>query len=237
MTISKNVDFPSSKKSDYASKVKDLDQPSAIASYIPVPGPQGPPGPQGKPGSDGPPGKEGKAGAKGAAGAPGKDGKSYFPVYEQKAGWATYYGKDQKPFSTGATKGEDGWVSLFLNKKGPETQELYLPEGGSSLYNFDSRKINLRNLQVGSQLKITYNFEITTMLNNTEVWIRSIFANTEKSYTSFVASLKYQYDYEFSISHEMQISSEFEKSQGIIPQVRTDLDAIVNLKSINISVH
>lgn len=237
MSFSKNMEFPVSKKSAYADLAQQSNEIVPSSSYIPVPGPQGP---RGEPGPSGPRGEKGEKGDPGERGIPGqngKDGKSYLPVYGQDSGWSIYFPKKNKQVSAGATRGEDGWVTLFLDQKGPNTNEKYLPRNSVSLYNFESRKINLRGLELGSQIDITYSFEVTTLLNNTELWFRSVFSNTDSGFTSFVASLKYQYSYDLSVSHSLTITSELEKTLGITPQIRTDLDSLVTLKSINISVH
>lgn len=234
MAISPNIDFPTS---NYASKVKqsrESDQPTFFA----VPGPQGDRGPQGIPGpkgEKGDPGADGKPGPRGEKGNPGKDGKSYFPTYEQNVGWALYRNKNTNTTPTGATRGEDGWVSLYII---PENSiETFLPEDSVSLYSSDIRKINTKGLKIGAQLKITYEIQVITFNSNTEVWMRSQFDDLEDSYSTFCANLKYQHTYDMSVTHHLSILSEKHRIAGIIPQIRTDLDSAVKIKSINISVN
>lgn len=245
MAVSKSMDFPTSKKSSYAAQVEQSQIGSSqenTLSFLPVPGPQGPEGPVGPRGPEGPIGKSGKDGkdgldgARGERGIPGKDGNSYNPPYSQEVGWASYGNAVLKPFSLGADKGDDGWVSVYIDGNGPKTNKLYLPKDSVELYNVNSGKINIRHLAVGSQLDITYNFELTTFSSNTEVWARSYMLNQESSATSFVASLKYQYEYELSTTHKVFIENEQQKNAGIIPQLRTDLDSMATIKSIVISV-
>ena len=257
MSVSKNVDFPfpsNSEKKKYAAKVEESRTSDILplelqnVVYLPVPGPEGPRGPkgeQGPAGETGPKGvtgaagKPGKDGANGQDGKPGKDGKdgiSYLPVYGQKAGWGLYVNNSEDQVRLGATRGEDGWVSLPISKLSKETNELYLPESGVSLYSTAMKRINLKNLKIGSQITITYNFEITTLLSNTEVWCRSLFPATESSTTSFVGSLKYEYPYELSVTHHLILTSESDRVGGIVPQVRTDHDSIGLLRSMYISV-
>lgn len=241
ISISKNMDFPVNKKTGYAAQVQQAQMHPAESgiAYLPVPGPQGPQGPKGQPGNpgkDGEPGKSGKAGEKGPQGIPGKDGKSYFPKYEQSAGWGSYEDLNGKTFKLGFSNGVDGWVSVFLEPKSINSYEKYLPEGNVGLYNPSSRKINLRHLNLGSQVQISYNFEVTTFHNNTEIWFRSIFPGSEESVTSFVANLKYQYTYELSATHSLVLKTEQDKSSGIIPQMRSDLDAVAKLKNIYVSI-
>lgn len=256
MSVSKNVDFPfpsSSDKKNYAAKVEEsrtsdvspLELQNVV--YLPVPGPEGPRGPKGEQGSSGatgakgsvgPAGKQGKDGVDGKDGKPGKDGKdgiSYLPVYQQKAGWGLYVNSSADQVRLGATRGEDGWVSLPISELSKETNELYLPENGVSFYSTEMKRINLKNLKVGSQITVTYNFEITTLLSNTEVWCRSLFPATENATTSFVGSLKYEYPYELSVTHHLILTSESDRIGGIVPQIRTDHDSIGLLRSMYIS--
>jgi hypothetical protein len=241
------MDFPVNNRTGYAAQVQQAQMQPADPGfvYLPVPGPPGPQGPKGeqglsgkdgKHGKDGDPGKDGKTGPAGPRGPSGKDGKSYFPKYEQSAGWALYESEDQKVFPLGVSKGIDGWVNVYLEPKNLKVNEKYLPEGGISLYNTNSRRINLKHLNLGSQIQIVYTFEVTTFNNNTEVWFRSIFPDSETNVVSFVANLKYQYSYELSAVHNLVINTDRDKASGIVPQIRSDLDAMAKLKNIYISV-
>lgn len=233
MATSPNIEFPTS---GYASKVKESKSPQE-ATFFAVPGPQGPPGKDGKPGPQGEKGDQGESiiGPKGPQGNPGKDGKSYFPSYDQNVGWALYKNKNTSTTPTGAERGIDGWVSLYIV---PENSiETFLPEGSVSLYTSELRKINTRGLKVGAQLKITYEIEVITFNSNTEVWMKSQFHGLDDSTTTFCANLKYQHNYEMTITHTMAIFSEAHKTAGIVPQIRTDLDSAVKVKSIYISVN
>lgn len=233
MATSPNIEFPTS---GYASKVKESQAPQE-ATFFAVPGPQGPPGKDGKPGPKGDKGDPGESivGQRGPKGDPGKDGKSYFPKYDQNVGWALYKNKNTNTTPAGADRGEDGWVSLFIL---PENSvETFLPDGSVSLYSSDIRKINTRGLKVGAQLTITYEIEVVTFGSNTEVWMRSRFHGIDDSTTTFCANLKYQHNYEMTVTHTMAIFSELHKTAGIIPQIRTDLDTAVKIKSIYISVN
>jgi hypothetical protein len=241
MAVSKSMDFPGAKKSGYASQVKQSQEvlSNSEVSFLPVPGPEGPRGPKGEAGErglQGLPGKDGEPGPKGERGTPGKDGRSYDPVYDQEVGWASYGNTSTDFVTLGATKGDDGWVSVSINGKGTKTNRLYLPKDKIDLYNIEAKRINLKHLSLGSQISITYNFTLTTFSNNTEVWMRSYSEYTGESVTSFVASLKYQYEYELSTTHRVNIVSDAQKHAGIIPQIRTDLDAVATVKSIVVSV-
>jgi hypothetical protein len=236
MAVSQNINFPSS---GYASKVqasKQIEEPQFFA----VPGPQGPQGPPGPPGQKGAPGVPGESikgdrGVPGPAGKNGKDGKSYFPSYNQNAGWAKYSDPQNKQLPIGATRGTDGWVSFWLD--GSEKEERYLPDGSVSLYSPETRKINFRGMAIGAQVQIVYTFEITTFSPNTEVMSRSLFHGTDKAFVTLVGSLKYQHTYEMSVTHQVTIENELDKTSGIVPQLMSDLDALASLKSIYISVY
>ncbi len=236
MSVSKSTSFPG--ESSYAKQVKQAQQLNQDSNniYIPVPGPIGPMGNPGKDGLPGPKGDTGEQGPKGEKGDPGKNGKSALGVYGQQIGWASYASKKNNDFKLGADKGIDGWVDVFVDGLGKTSNERYLPENNVSLYNAQTRRINLKHLEIGTQLLITYNCTISTMMNNTEVWCRSYFPNTKKEHISFVAFLKYQYTYDISITQNICITEEQDISSGIVPQFRSDLDSILNLRSINISV-
>ena len=228
MATSSNIEFP---KSAYASAVSQSKE-SNSPTFFAVPGPQGEPGPKGPKGDPGPKGEKGDPGQKGN---PGKDGKSYIAPYGQGIGWALYTNKKTKTIPTGATRGEDGWVSMYID---PENIiEDFLPDGSVTLYSSDIRKINTRGLKLGAQLRITYNIEVITFNSNTEVWMKSQFLNLDDSISTFCANLKYQHNYEMSVTHDISIFTEAHKAAGIIPQIRTDLDAAAKLKSIYISVY
>lgn len=231
------MEFPKSNKS-YGSKIQESQD--QVQQFFAVPGPVGPAGPQGPKGEPGKPGERGEKGDRGEKGTPGrdgKDGKSYFPVYEQNAGWAIYFDKQHKQLKLGADQGEDGWVSFFVDCKGEDTNEKYLPAESVSLYNPVSRRINSKHLKVGSQLQITYSFEVTTFNANTEIWARSLFPNSGLSYSSFVANLKYDYVYDLSVSHNLTVTSDTDRIGGIVPQLRSDYTSTAVIKSILISVH
>ena len=238
MATSSSMEFP---KSAYAAKVRETSQTPQDGVFFAVPGPQGPqgiPGQKGEKGDRGASGEDGTRGPRGEQGFPGKDGqdgKSYFPKYEQNSGWALYKNKNTNTTPSGATRGEDGWVQLFINSE--DKVEDFLPEGSVALYANDIKKINTRTLKVGSQLKIVYEIEVITFNSNTEVWMKSEFVDLDDSFTTFCANLKYQHTYEMSVTHNLVISSEKHRVAGIIPKIRTDLDSAVKIKSIYISVY
>ena len=239
MSSSKSMDFPVTNKNAYASKVERFNTAADPTSFVAVPGPRGEPGPKGDrgpKGDPGPAGKDGSPGPKGDRGESGKDGKSYQSVYEQEPGWASYQDLDSFSVKLGADKGEDGWVNLFISKNNI-SEERYLPKGLASLYNPETRSINLKGLKLGSQVQITYEFLVETFHSNTELWSRSYFRKSGYEVTSFVANLKYQHEYLLTETHSIFLSGESDKKSGIVPQLRTDLDALAKLKSIHISIH
>lgn len=234
MTTSKNIDFP---KSNYAQAVQKSQEVSE-ATFFAVPGPEGPRGVEGRPGPKGDRGEVGPKGEAGKYGKPGKDGlpgKSYFPKYEQNSGWAKYVNNPKKVTALGATRGIDGWVDLYVESSVGAT-ETYLPENSVSLYNPESRKLNFKGLKLGSQVKIVYNFEVETFNTNTEIWFKTIFPDSGTEIMSYVASLKYQYSYELSTTHNFAIVNESDRASGAGIQVRSDMEASAKLKSIYISV-
>lgn len=243
MASSKSMDFPVSNKNDYATKVQESQvlASSSTPNYIPVPGPKGERGPAGKDGKDGKPGDrgeqgpQGERGPKGEAGKPGKDGKSLVTTYAQNPGWASYSDNSSSIVKLGATRGLDGWVNLYISRD-QIGENKYLPESGVALYNPETKRINLKALKIGSQLEITYSFTIETFHSNTEIWFRSFFPGSLAETTSFVGLLKYQHSYDLSVTHNIFLEKESDRVSGIVPQIRTDLDAMANLKTIYISV-
>jgi hypothetical protein len=206
---------------------------------VPVPGPQGPQGPKGEAGPrgvDGAPGKSGSDGKRGPKGDPGKDGEHFTTPSEQMPGWALYTETDKSSiFKIGGDKGEDGWVSVYIKK--PYPIETYQPKDlKSSLYNPESKKINTKGLKIGSLLQITYDFEIFTSQTNTEVWVRSVFPANQVETVTFGGHFKYSYEYSFSVNQSIPVMSESERIDGIKIQVRSDMEAMIKLKSLRIFV-
>lgn len=240
MSVSKNMDFPSSKKSSYSQLTQQAAPQENSVSYIPVPGPQGPKGDPGSAGVRGERGERGEKGDPGPKGEPGKngkdgkDGKTYLPVYEQDTGWAKYDNSSTEQTRLGATRGQDGWVSFIID--GKPSLEKYLPRNSVSLYGGDTKRINFKTLKVGSRVDITYTFEVETFSSNTELWCRTYIPGSDRDVTSLMGVLKYQYTYEMSVTQSVFVESEFDKNSGAIPQLRTDMDALARLKSIHISV-
>ncbi len=241
MAVSKSMDFPGAKKSSYAAQVEQSQaspyQENTL-SFLPVPGPQGPQGPagrDGKDGKDGPQGPEGKQGPKGVQGPAGKDGLSSLSSSGQQSGWAAYHNKYEKDFKLGISQGDDGWVTVFIVSDGM-SNEKYLPKGCSPLWNDNSRAFNFRGLEEGAQVFITYSFELTTYTSNTEAWIRTYSANSNLEVSQFIGSMKYQHAYPITVTQQLFIENQKIWGNGAIPQIRTDYDASVILKSIYVSV-
>jgi hypothetical protein len=241
MAVSKSMDFPTSKKSSYAAQVEQSKAESVqenTLSFLPVPGPEGPQGPAGRDGKDGKKGDQGPVGPqgpKGERGNPGKDGESSLSSSGQQAGWASYANTKESEVRLGITKGDEGWVNVFLLSK-ENKNEKYLPTGAVGFWNDNTRMINFRGLKQGSQVFITYNFELTTYNNNTEVWIRTFVPNTDRDLSQFVASLKYQHTYPISVTQQIFVEDEKVWANGAYPQIRTDYDASVIMKSIYVGV-
>ena len=241
MAVSKSMDFPGSKKSSYAAQVEQSQAtglPDNTLSFLPVPGPVGPQGPAGRDGRDGKEGQqgpEGKAGPKGQPGPAGKDGLSSLSSSGQQAGWASYHNKVEKPFKLGISEGDDGWVTTFLLSEG-KSNEAYLPKGCTPLWNNHARAFNFRGLEEGAQVFITYSFELTTYSSNTEVWIRTYSPNSDLDVSQFIGSLKYQHTYPITVTQHIFIENQKIWGNGAVPQIRTDYDASVILKSIYVSV-
>ncbi len=240
MALSKGMDFPGAQKSSYAAQVQQsqpLQSQENVLSFLPVPGPVGPQGSAGRDGKDGAPGPQGPQGPQGPAGpkgAPGLDGKSSLSSSGQQAGWAAYFNKENNETRLGATKGIDGWVTLPMSAG--EVNEEFLPKGSVSLWNSHSKSLNFKGIEVGSQVFITYNIELTTFSPNTELWLRTFFPASEQEFTQFVGSFKYQHVYNISLTQQIFIENKGMWGLGAVPQLRTDYDASVILNSVYVSV-
>lgn len=240
--MAKSMDFPDvSKKKKYSETVKEV----LNTEYIAVPGiqgergeigPIGPKGDQGPKGDKGDPGKQGPEGPKGERGEPGKSGQSYDSPSGQYPGWAYYKNKNNNKTRIGPERGDDGWVSIFLDIDQDQSIEKYLPNKSVSLLNEIAKKINLRALQLGAKVDIRYDLEVETYGNNTEIWIRTFSVDEENSTVGYVGNLKYQYSYDFSFCQTLFVKTKEIKAFGGILQIRSDNEGSIMLKGIYISV-
>jgi len=237
-----SMDFPSPKKKKYSDNIVEQLPGELLGNYIAVPGPQGPQGERGQPGPRGEQGQRGEQGPKGDSGLPGKDGKNgkdgrnILSPSEQNIGWACYDNSSRRSIRLGANHGEDGWVRFGIDTDGKDTNEMFLPKESVGLWNPNTQRFNFKTLNIGSIITIRYNIELTTYSNNTEVWFRTFVDNTENYPTTYVGSLKYQFDYDFSMQHTLFLENKGMQLAGGIPQIRTDNDASLIVKSIHISV-
>lgn len=232
------MDFPNSKKKKYSENI-DTGIIVDPAMYIAVPGPQGergPVGPKGDTGAQGEKGPKGDPGLPGKNGKDGVDGKNILSPSEQNIGWACYENKDKKTIRLGANKGDDGWVRFGVDGKGKNTNELYLPKESVGLWNPETQRFNFKTLNIGSIITIRYNIELTTYTNNTDVWFRTFVDNSDTYPTSYLGTLKYQFDYDISMEHTLFLENKIMQLASGIPQIRTDYDSSVIIKSIHIAV-
>jgi hypothetical protein len=242
MAVSKSMDFPGAKKSSYAAQVEQSQASPTVdnaLSFLPVPGPVGPQGPAGRDGRNGEQGlqgAQGEPGPKGDRGPAGANGQSSLSSSGQQAGWASYINTIEKPTKLGISQGDDGWVTLLLDTKDKSQNEKYLPEGCTSLWNSHQRALNFHGIKEGSQVSVTYNFELTTYTSNTEVWLRTYFATNNQEFVQFVGSLKYQNTYNLSVTQKIFIENHAMWGNGAVPQIRTDFDASVIFNSVYVSV-
>lgn len=246
MAVSKSMDFPGAKKSSYAAQVeqnKAENYQDNTLSFLPVPGPVGPQGPAGRDGKDGkdgkdgsigPQGPQGEKGPKGDRGLPGQNGESSLSSSGQQAGWAAYFNDNKEIIRLGVSRGNDGWVNIIMDSE--EKNEKYLPKNTVGLWNPNSKTLNFKGLKLGSQVFVTYNFELTTYTANTEVWSRIFFPVTEQENVQMLGSFKYQNTYNLSITHHLFIEDSETWGNGAVPQLRTDFDSLAILNSIYVSV-
>ena len=208
--MAKSMDFPQKKK--YLETIQEV----KTTEYVAVPGiqgekgergPVGPQGPQGEKGERGEKGPQGTQGPKGEKGDPGKGAEGYDSPSGQYPGWAYYAGSETGIHRVGPERGEDGWVSFFLDIDDSQTIETYLPNKSVSLLSQVSKNINLKTLKVGSKVEVRYDFSLETYSNNTEVWIRTLLKDEGLSPIGYVGLLKYQYQYDLSYSQTIFITS------------------------------
>jgi hypothetical protein len=240
MAISKSVEIPGTAKG-YAAQVLQSQQTSQEqpSPFLAVPGPQGPKGPKGDKGDQGNQGEigpKGPKGDKGQNGQNGKDGSSSLSSSGQQAGWASYKNVSEKSIQTGALRGDDGWVSLIIKTDSSSIDEKYLPEGAVSFWNPNNYRLNFKGIKEGSHVFIKYNISLSTQNNNTEVWIRTLFPDTDLELSNFVAQLKYQEEYNLNITQDFFLEDKKMWASPAIPQIRTDYDASVIINSIYVSV-
>ena len=242
MAVSKSMDFPSGKKSSYAAQVEQSQTSPTVEnalSFLPVPGPVGPQGPAGRDGRDGEKGEQGftgNIGPQGDRGLKGADGLSNLSSSGQQAGWASYNNTIIKQTKLGISEGDDGWVTLMLDTKDKAQNEKYLPSGCTSLWNSHQRALNFHGTKEGSQIFVTYNFELTTYSANTEVWLRTYFATNDQEFVQLVGSFKYQNTYNLSVTQQIFIENQAMWGNGAVPQIRTDFDSSVIFNSVYVSV-
>ena len=201
-----------------------------------LPGPAGVSGKDGRDGERGEQGFTGNIGPQGERGPKGADGLSSLASSGQQAGWASYTNTITKPTKLGISEGDDGWVTLMLDTRDKSQNETYLPTGCTSLWNSHQRALNFHGIKQGSQIFVTYNFELTTYTANTEVWLRTYFASKDQEFVQLVGSLKYQNVYNLSVTQNIFIEDKAMWGNGAVPQIRTDFDASVILNSVYVSV-
>jgi hypothetical protein len=237
--MAKSMDFPQKKK--YLETIQEV----KTTEYIAVPGIAGekgepgkigPQGERGLKGDKGDTGKQGPQGPQGERGEPGRAGDGYDSPSGQYPGWAYYANKSTQTYRLGPERGEDGWVSFFLNIDESKTIQTYLPNKSVSLLNITANNINLKTLKIGAKVDIRYDFSLETYAPNTEVWIRTLLKDESLSPIGYVGLVKYQYSYDISYCQTIFINSDKIKNYGGIPQIRTDNESSFILKGIYVSV-
>lgn len=236
----REVNFPESSKKSYARQVvseqaKQVAEALPNSLIVPMPGPQGPKGNPGEKGPQGPKGEKGDPGPRGSQGVAGKDGESNVPQYGQKIGWGYYSGISPKYTKSGVTVSDDGWVSLSIGRD-IDVFEQYLPENGKSLYNPETKKMNFKFLKLGSQVSVRYDLDIEVLNANTELLTKTVLNGSKNEIITLSGNFKYQYTYSVSVFHSFFINNKKDILEGASFQVLTDMNALVKLKSMYISV-
>lgn len=243
MAVSKNINLPNKAKDKYIEQVlQQQEQQKQLETTIihqVQQGPPGPTGPRGEKGDKGDIGPQGERGDSGPRGEPGKDGKNGIDgisLSGQMPGWAMYKNSKSDLTTLGITEGDNGWVSLYLISDKSSSVNQFLPKDNKiDLWSDSSRSLNLLPVKLGSRVEAIYEIELTTYANNTDVWLRTYFPNTNDSHQIFVGCFKYQGTYNISIPQTIYISNQKYKVMAK-PQMRTDMTAEVVLKSLTISV-
>ena len=99
-----------------------------------------------------------------------------------------------------------------------------------------SKMLNFKGVNIGAQVFVTYNFELTTFNPNTEVWLRTYFASNDQEFVQLVGYFKYQGTYNLSTTQQIFIENQAMWGNGAVPQIRTDFDASVIFNSVYVSV-
>jgi hypothetical protein len=234
MATSMEFPTPNKKKSEYTLVVQN-NYPQESLTYSSNKGEKGDVGdigPQGPKGDTGPQGPQGPVGKQGPR---GDNGKNYETASGQSFGWASYKSDTQKAINLGSLRGIDGWVPFFIDKD-CEKNEDFLPIGGTSLWNPNTRRINFKSFKIGSKINIRYDFEIETFSNNTELWARTLFEGNDSDVTTYLGILKYQFIYKMSCEQTVFIENKSIKTSGGTPQFRSDNECVIFPKGIYISV-
>lgn len=231
--MAKSMDFPISNK-----KLYSIPEPSIPITddYVSdhtlkgEKGDQGIPGPQGPKGDTGEPGPQGPEGPRGPKGEKGKD---YESPSGQNPGWSYYSSNEPISFQL---KPEKGWTQIYLSSKMQEKEEFFISKKSVSFWNYDAKKINFRALEIGAKVELIYDLEIDTFSNNTDIWIRTIVPQTEKHYTSFLGSFKYQNQHSISVKQTIFVHDKEDWSKGAIIEAGADNICSIKLNSMYISV-
>jgi hypothetical protein len=243
VAVSKNINLPNKARDKYIEQVlQQQEQQKQLETTVIhqiQQGPPGPPGPRGEKGDKGDMGPQGPKGDSGNRGEPGKDGKNGvdgISLSGQMPGWAMYKNSRSDLTSLGITEGDNGWVNLFLLSDKTNSVNQFLPKGDKTdFWSDSSRSLNFIPIKPGAKVEILYEVELTTYSSNTDVWIRTYFPNTDDSHQIFVGCFKYQGTYNISIPQTIYMSNAKYKVMAK-PQMRTDMNAEVILKSITIAV-
>lgn len=223
-----SMNFPKAAKKNIELNNKTIE--NEELPFLPIPGPQGPVGPKGDPGNIGPQGPMGPMGPQGLKGDKGKD---YGSMSGQTPGWA-YYGNTEPILFQINPK--IGWQKIFLDINSMEKQENFLLKKPVSLWNFESKKINFRALEVGTKVDLLYNIDIETIENNTDIWFKTIVTDTNIEFNSFLGAFKYKGEYSSSIKHTIFITDKNVWSAGATIEALSDNLSVVKLKNMYIYV-
>lgn len=155
-----------------------------------------------------------------------------------RVGWADY--NDATTAITPiATTGGTTWYQITNDAAGALTNEDYLPEGVTSLWDSTNDQFDFSELNIGDQVIIRATMVLTTSANNQEVDFRLVFGIGDPSeYSLQIAHLSYKVagEYPVAISFPFHIGNTFTRDNPAELQVRSDGNLSIEVEGFYIPI-